>query len=100
MPEGPMEVPELGSAATPQGAEWLRVISAFHQVKDAVPYPAVLLSVGLNDLRVMPWQAARMTARLQAASSNAKPALVTVDPASAHGTGPPRERRGQELTAD
>jgi len=97
MPEGPMEVPELGSAATPQGAEWLRVISAFHQVKDAVPYPAVLLSVGLNDLRVMPWQAARMAARLQAASSSGKPVLLRVDPESGHGKGTPRERRDQEL---
>jgi prolyl oligopeptidase len=97
MPEGPMEVPELGSAATPQGAERLRVISALHQLKDAAPYPAVLLSVGLNDLRVLPWQAARMAARLQATSTSGKPVLLRVDAESGHGRGTPRDRRDEEL---
>ncbi len=97
MPEGPMSVPELGSAATPQGAEQLRVVSAFHQMKDGASYPGVLLSVGANDLRVMPWQAARMAARLQAASASGKPVLLRVDPESGHGPGTARDRRDEEL---
>ena len=34
MPGGPALVPEFGSAATPQGHEALRVISAYHRVRE------------------------------------------------------------------
>jgi prolyl oligopeptidase len=97
MPEGPMSVPEFGSAANAQAAAVLRDISAFHQVKEGASYPAVLFSIGLNDSRVPPWQAARMAARLQAASASGRPVLLRVDPEAGHGTGTPSDRREQEL---
>jgi prolyl oligopeptidase len=97
MPNGSANVPEFGSAATAEGFEALRVMSAYHQVKDATPYPAVLLTAGINDPRVEPWQPGKMAARLQAASVSGKPVLLRVDYESGHGVGATREQRAQEL---
>ena len=94
---GPAHVPEFGSAATPPGAANLRAMSAYHQVKEGAPYPAVLLTTGYNDPRVDPWQPGKMAARLQAASSSGKPVLLRVDFESGHGAGTPRPRRIEEL---
>jgi prolyl oligopeptidase len=83
MASGPEQMPEFGSAATAEGAEQLRAISAYHQVKDGTAYPAVLLVSDMQDPRVEPWQAAKMAARLQRASSSGKPVLLRVDRARA-----------------
>ncbi|HET7732062.1 MAG TPA: prolyl oligopeptidase family serine peptidase [Usitatibacter sp.] len=79
-PGGPADVPEFGSAATPQGRALLREISAYHQVKDGVAYPAVLLMVDPRERRGDPWQSAKMAARLQAAKVE-RPVLLRVGPA-------------------
>ena len=97
MASGPANVPEFGSAATPQGLEALRVISAYHQVKDGVAYPAVLLTAGINDPRVETWQPAKMAARLQKATTSGKPVLLRIDYDSGHGRGTMRAQRDEEL---
>jgi len=61
-------------------------MSAYHHVEDRTGYPAVLLETGMNDPRVDPWQMAKMTARLQAATTSGKPILLRVDYAGGHGT--------------
>lgn len=96
-PNGPANVPEFGSAATPEGAAALRVMSAYHHVKDATPYPAVLLTAGINDPRVVAWQPGKMAGRLQAATSSGKPVLLRVDFESGHGIGTSRTLREEEL---
>ena len=63
----------------------LLAISAFHRMKDHTAYPAVLLTTGINDPRVDPWQMNKMTARLQAATSSGKPVLLRVDYDAGHG---------------
>jgi prolyl oligopeptidase len=64
-----------------------------------VRYPAVLLTTGLNDPRVVLWQATKMTARLQAATSSGKPVLLRVEEHGGHGFGSTREQDDAE-TAD
>ena len=96
-PNGPANIPEFGSAATAQGAASLRVMSAYHHVNDGIAYPAVLLTTGLNDARVEPWQPGKMAARLQQASTSGKPVLLRVDSESGHGRGRTRGRRDEEL---
>ncbi len=102
MASGPSNVPEFGSASTPEGAERLRAISAYHQVKDGTPYPAVLLTAGMNDPRIEAWQPGKMAARLQAATSSGKPVLLRVDsrvPATASAPlAPPRTRSSPTST--
>ncbi|MEO5693591.1 MAG: prolyl oligopeptidase family serine peptidase [Usitatibacter sp.] len=97
MPMGPAQVPEFGFAAMGDGPEQLRAISAYHQIKDATPYPAVLLTAGAMDPDVDSWQAAKLAARIQAASTSGKPVLLRVDPAAGDGPGRARASREEEL---
>jgi len=94
---GPASIPEFGSAATPEGREALRAVSAYQQVKDATAYPAVLLTTGINDAQVDPWQPGKMAARLQTATTSGKPVLLRVDFESGHGPGRSRTQREEEL---
>jgi len=68
-------------------------------VKDGVDYPAVLLTTGINDPRVAPWQPGKMAARLQAANPGGRPVLLRVDYDAGHGIGSTRTQR-DELQAD
>lgn len=94
---GPANIPEFGSVATREGYEALKVVSAYHQVQDGVPYPAVLLTAGMNDPRVDAWQPGKMAARLQEASSSGKPVLLRLDFDAGHGLGSSRAVRDAEL---
>ena len=82
-------------------------MSALHQVKDNISYPAVLLMHGINDPRVEVWQSAKMAARLQAVSQqtlaqqssnrHANPTLLRLDYDAGHGIGSSRNQRNGEL---
>ncbi len=98
-PNGPPNIPEFGSTATQEGFEDLYAMDALHHVRDGVAYPAVMLSVGMNDPRVEPWQSGKFAARLQAASSSGRPILLRVDYAGGHGIGASK-RQGIEINAD
>ena len=84
---------------TEEGFKALYEMSAYHHVKDHSPYPAVLLTTGINDPRVDPWMLGKMTARLQAATSSGKPVLLRVDYGGGHGGGS-GETEAQESLAD
>ena len=96
---GVPNIQEFGSVATKQGFDALLAMSAYHQVKEGVKYPAVLLTHGINDPRVEPWMTAKMTARLQAATGSGKPVLFRVEYQGGHGIGSTKKQR-QEETAD
>ena len=66
-------------------------------MKDGVKYPAVLLTTGLNDPRVVVWQATKMVARLQAATTSGKPVLLRVEFQAGHGMGSTRQQFDEEL---
>ena len=84
---GVLYVPEFGSTKTAAGFAALYEMSAFHHVKDGTAYPAVMLTTGMNDPRVDPWEPGKMTARLQAATGSGKPVLLKVDYGGGHGIG-------------
>ena len=89
---GAQNVPEFGSITTGDGFRSLFEMSPYHQVVDSTRYPAVLLTTGINDPRVAPWQAAKMAARLQAATSSGKPILLRIDYDAGHGFGSTRKQ--------
>ena len=74
----PSQLPEIGNV-TPDGFKDLFAVSPYEHVVDGTPYPAVLLTTGINDPRVPPWMVAKMAARLHAATSSTKPILLRVD---------------------
>ncbi len=88
---------EFGSVKTKEGFDGLYAMSAYHHVKDGTAYPAVLLTTGVNDARVAPWQSAKMAARLQAATTSKRPIFLRVDYDSGHGAGTTRSQRNAEL---
>jgi prolyl oligopeptidase len=96
---GPPNIPEFGSVTTEEGFQGLYAMSSYHHVKDATPYPAVLLTTGIHDPRVDSWQAAKMAARLQAASVSGRPVLLRVDYDAGHGIGSTKAQ-ANELQAD
>ena len=96
---GDANIPELGSVKVETDFRALYASSPYHHVKDGAAYPAVLLETGLNDPRVPSWQMAKMTARLQAATSSKLPVLLRVDKDAGHGIGSDRQQAA-ELVAD
>lgn len=92
------QVPEIGTVRTKAGFEMLLAMDAYHQVKDGGRYPAVLLTTGLTDSRVVPWEVTKMAARLQAASASGKPVLLRVERQGGHGIGSTASQTIEELT--
>lgn len=97
---GVPNIPELGSTKTEAGFQALYAMSAYHHVENGTRYPAVLIETGINDPRVDPWESAKMTARLQAATISGKPILLRVDYAGGHGGIGATERQAEERFAD
>jgi prolyl oligopeptidase len=96
MKVGAALVPEYGSVKdAKQFADLLRM-DAYQQVKDGTPYPAVLLTAGFNDPRVMAWMPAKMAARLRAATSSGRPVLFRVEFDAGHGIGSTIAQRDAE----
>jgi prolyl oligopeptidase len=94
---GETNIPEVGSTKTEEGFKALYAMSSFHHVKDQTAYPAVLLTTGINDPVVDPWEPAKMAARLQAATSSGKPVLLRVDYGGGHGGGSGAEQYRERL---
>jgi prolyl oligopeptidase len=94
---GPVNVPEFGSVTTAEGLRALQIIDSYGRVQDGVAYPAVLLTAGLNDSRIPVWQATKMAARLQAATSSGKPVLLRLDREAGHGMGSTKRQQDAEL---
>jgi len=97
---GVPNIPEFGSTKSEDGFKTLYAMSAYHHVKDQTAYPAVLLETSYNDPRVDPWQMAKMTAQLQAATASAKPVLLRVEYQGGHGGIGGTEKQLQERLAD
>ena len=96
-PNGPPNIAEFGTVTDPDGFKGLYAMDAYLHVKDGTAYPGVLLTAGINDPRVDPAQPAKMTARLQAATSSKKPVLLRVDYDAGHGMGSTRGQHDLEF---
>jgi len=90
------EEPEWGALSDAAGYRTLKSIDSYQAVKNGTPYPAVLLTTGVTDPRVAPFHVAKMTARLQAATTSGKPILLRVDFDAGHGVGSTRSQQDRE----
>jgi prolyl oligopeptidase len=100
-PNGPPNIDEFGTVTERAGFLGLKKMDALHAVRDGVRYPAVLLTTGMTDPRVEPWQVAKMAARLQAVAASRRasdrhPVLLRVEFNAGHGVGSTREQRDAE----
>jgi prolyl oligopeptidase len=94
---GELDKTEMGTTETEGGFRALLAMSPYHHIRDGMKYPAVLVTTGINDPRVDAWQAAKMAARLRAATTSGKPVLLRVDFDAGHGFGSTKKQRDEEL---
>jgi prolyl oligopeptidase len=97
-PGGPANVPEFGTVTTEAGFANLAAMDTVGHIKKGVEYPAVMVTTGLNDPRVSPWEPAKVAAALQA-SGMSSPVLLRIDEEAGHGIGSTKSQT-DALTAD
>jgi prolyl oligopeptidase len=73
-------------------------MDTIRHIKKDTQYPAVMVTTGLNDPRVAPWEPAKVAAALQA-SGTTKPVLLRIDEEAGHGIGSTKTQT-DTLTAD
>jgi len=96
---GVPNIQEFGTVTDSAEFRGLYEMDTYQHVKDGVKYPAVMLSHGINDPRVNPWESGKTAARLQAATASGKPILMRIDYHAGHGIGSTRTQALQ-ATAD
>jgi prolyl oligopeptidase len=97
-PNGPPNVPEFGTIKTEDGFRNLYDMDTIQHVAKGVRYPAVMVTTGLNDPRVSPWEPAKVAAALQA-SDTKNPVLLRIDEQAGHGIGSTKTQT-DKLAAD
>ncbi len=63
-------VPQYGSSDNPDDFRILLSYSPYHNVRDGIRYPALLMTSGDNDTRCSPMHACKFVARVQAVAAN------------------------------
>ena len=85
LPLTPIEWPEWGNPIESRDAyEAIAAYSPYDNVT-AQPYPAMLVTAGLNDPRVTYWEPAKWVARLRELSTGDRPLLSKTNMGAGHG---------------
>jgi prolyl oligopeptidase len=96
-PNGVFNTTEYGSIRNPDQLKALLAYSPYQHVVDGTKYPAILLTAGLNDGRVAPYNSFKFAARLQAAAVPGHSILLRIN-AFGHGMGSPLDQQVADLT--
>jgi prolyl oligopeptidase len=80
------------SKDSPEMFKALLAYSPIHNVKSGVNYPAVLITTGDHDDRVVPAHSFKYAATLQAADTGAAPKLIRIETNAGHGAGKPTSK--------
>jgi prolyl oligopeptidase len=80
-------VPEYGDPQDPEQFEFLYRYSPYHNIREGVEYPPVLVMTADHDDRVVPGHSFKYAARLQAAQAGNAPVLISIYPDAGHGGG-------------
>lgn len=82
---GANQIGEVGDPRTSDGMKALAAMDPYQHIRADVSYPAVMLSVGLNDSRVSTWETGKFAAQLRKANTSQKPIWIRTDAESGHG---------------
>jgi len=74
----------------------LRAYSPYHNIRDGVDYPAVLVTTADTDDRVVPGHSFKYAAALQHAQVGDKPHLIRIETRAGHGSGKPTDKAIEE----
>jgi prolyl oligopeptidase len=77
-------VREYGNPDVADEFVYLRKYSPYHNIREGVRYPAMLLTTGDGDTRVAPLHSRKMTARMQAAAGSGSLILLRYDLVGGH----------------
>lgn len=97
MPGGNANVPEFGTVTREEDFAALLAMSSYHQLREGLRLPAVMLLHGVNDNRVEVWQSAKFASRLASLASTTEPVLLNLDYAAGHGQGSTRAQARQQM---
>ncbi|XLS30249.1 prolyl oligopeptidase family serine peptidase [Flavobacteriaceae bacterium M23B6Z8] len=86
-PNGPNNIKEFGSVKNKEEFMALLEMDSYHQIKDHVNYPAIIINIGMNDGIVTPWDPAKFIARLQDSEAMVNPVLLSVKYDAGHFVG-------------
>ncbi len=70
----------------------LLTYSPYHNIRDGVEYPAVLVTTADTDDRVVPGHSFKYTAALQHADAGDRPHLIRIETRAGHGSGKPTDK--------
>jgi len=82
---------DYGSPDDPAQFRTLRAYSPYHNVQAGARYPAVLVTTGDHDDRVVPGHSFKYAAAMQAAQAGEAPVLIRVETRAGHGAGKPTQ---------
>ncbi len=88
-PNGQFNIPEFGTVGDAEQFAALRAYSPYHNLREGVSYPPILLPTGANDPRVNPAHSRKFTARLQAVQGGDGVVLLRTSGETGHGGGTP-----------
>ena len=91
-------VNEYGSADNPEQFPYLYAYSPLHNIRDNVEYPAVLITTGDHDDRVVPSHSFKLISTLQEKNSGPNPMLIRIETDGGHGAGLPTEKAIKKTT--
>lgn len=80
------------SEDSPEMFEYLLNYSPVHNVKEAVEYPATLVTTGDHDDRVVPAHSFKFAAALQSKQTGTNPTLIRIETDAGHGAGKPTSK--------
>ncbi|MDH4074145.1 MAG: prolyl oligopeptidase family serine peptidase, partial [Gammaproteobacteria bacterium] len=84
---------DYGSSDDPVEFDALRAYSPYHNIREGVPYPAILVTTADTDDRVVPGHSFKYAARIQQAQGGDAPVLIRIETRAGHGAGVPTEKR-------
>jgi len=87
---------EYGCADDPEQFSFLHKYSPLHNVKMNTVYPPTLILTADTDDRVVPMQARKFAATIQAADAGENPILIRIEKSAGHGGGKPISKRINE----
>jgi prolyl oligopeptidase len=89
---------DYGSSEDPEEFKYLMGYSPIHNIAANVNYPAVLITTGDHDDRVVPAHSFKYAATLQEKYSGPNPVMIRINTDAGHGAGKPTDMAIQEYT--
>jgi prolyl oligopeptidase len=90
-------VSDYGSPDKKDEFETLLAYSPLHNLKPGTNYPAVLITTGDHDDRVVPAHSFKYAAEIQRCQAGDKPVLIRIETRAGHGAGKPTAKQIEEV---